>query len=68
MAQWLRTELGPLFQGDPGSISSTHLAAHSYVTLVPEDLTLLHKHKCKQNTNAREINRFFSPKSLMKET
>ena len=45
MVQWLKTSVA--LPEDQGSIPSTTWS----VTPVPEDLTLLHKHPCRQNTN-----------------
>ena len=42
MVQWLRA-LAPLPE-DPGSIPSTHMAAHNGLTPVPKDLALSHRH------------------------
>ena len=58
MAQQLRalTDL----PGDPGLIPSTHIVHNC---LLPQDLTLSHRHTCRQNTNARKISESLKKKS-----
>jgi hypothetical protein len=59
MAQWLRV-LAALPEV-PGSILSTHTAAHNclYITPVPGHLTPSHRHACSQVTNVHKIKYFF---------
>ena len=53
MAQWLGA-LAVLLK-DLDSIPSTHMATCNCLTLVPGDLTSLHRNMCGQNTNAHTV-------------